>query len=60
VRGTRWLVADTCKGTLTRVTAGSVVVRDTVRNKRLVLDAGERYLARPRQRGPRSKPIWSP
>jgi hypothetical protein len=47
VRGTRWLVADTCKGTLTRVTAGSVVVRDTVRHKRLVLDAGERYLAGP-------------
>jgi hypothetical protein len=49
VRGTRWLVADTCKGTLTRVTNGSVVVRDTVRDKRVVLDAGERYLARPRR-----------
>jgi hypothetical protein len=48
VRGTRWLVADTCKGTLTRVSRGSVVVRDTVRNKRFVLAAGERYLARPR------------
>jgi hypothetical protein len=47
VRGTRWLVADSCKGTLTRVTNGSVVVRDTVRDKRIVLDAGERYLARP-------------
>jgi hypothetical protein len=49
VRGTRWLVADSCKGTLTRVTSGSVVVRDTVRDKRVVLDAGERYLARPRR-----------
>jgi hypothetical protein len=49
VRGTRWLVADSCKGTLTRVTNGSVVVRDTVRDKRIVLDAGERYLARPRR-----------
>jgi hypothetical protein len=48
VRGTRWLVADTCKGTLTRVSKGSVVVRDTVRNKRVVLTAGEHYLARPR------------
>jgi hypothetical protein len=49
VRGTRWLVADSCKGTFTRVMSGSVVVRDTVRNKRLVLGAGERYLARPRR-----------
>jgi hypothetical protein len=49
VRGTRWLVADTCKGTLTRVVNGSVVVRDTVRDKRIVLGAGERYLARPRR-----------
>jgi hypothetical protein len=50
VRGTRWVVADTCKGTFTRVSKGSVVVRDTVRRKRVVLDAGERYLARPPRR----------
>jgi hypothetical protein len=30
------------------VTKGSVVVRDTVRHRRLVLHAGERYLARKR------------
>ena len=48
VRGTRWLVADRCDGTLTLVTKGSVVVRDTVRHRRLVLHAGERYLARNR------------
>ena len=48
VRGTRWLVADSCKGTYTRVTTGVVVVRDTVRKKRVVLKAGEHYLARPR------------
>jgi hypothetical protein len=48
VRGTRWLVADRCDGTLTLVTTGSVVVRDTVRHRRLVLHAGERYLARKR------------
>ena len=48
VRGTRWLVADRCDGTLTLVTKGSVVVRDTVHNRRLVLHAGERYLARNR------------
>jgi hypothetical protein len=48
VRGTRWLVADRCVGTLTLVTKGSVVVRDTVRHRRLVLHAGQRYLARNR------------
>jgi hypothetical protein len=48
VRGTRWLVADSCKGTYTRVAQGVVVVRDTVRKKRVVLKAGEHYLARPR------------
>ena len=48
VRGTRWLVADRCDGTLTLVTKGSVVVRDTVRHRRLALHAGERYLARNR------------
>ena len=42
-------MADSCKGTLTRVMSGSVVVRDTVRKKSVVLDAGERYLARPRR-----------
>jgi hypothetical protein len=42
------MVADTCKGTLTRVSSGSVVVRDPVRHKRVVLAAGEHYLARPR------------
>jgi hypothetical protein len=49
VRGTRWEVIDTCKGTLTRVTSGSVVVTDRVRRKRVVVEAGERYLARPRR-----------
>jgi hypothetical protein len=47
VRGTRWVVGDSCAGTLTRVSSGSVVVRDRVRHKRIVLHAGERYLARP-------------
>lgn len=49
VRGTRWLVVDRCDGTFTRVTSGSVVVRDTVRNKRIVLKAGQHYLAAPRR-----------
>jgi hypothetical protein len=49
VRGTRWLVQDTCAGTLTRVAKGVVSVRDNVRRKTIVLRAGKRYLARPRR-----------
>jgi hypothetical protein len=48
VRGTRWVVVDRCGGTLTRVTEGSVVVRDKVRRKRVIVRVGERYLARRR------------
>ncbi len=50
VRGTRWLVQDTCAGTRTRVRQGSVRVRDNVR-KRTVTVRGPRgnYLARPRR-----------
>jgi hypothetical protein len=49
VRGTRWVVIDTCRGTLTRVTRGAVIVTDTVRGKRVRVSAGKRYLARPRR-----------
>lgn len=52
VRGTRWLVEDRCDGTLTRVTSGEVVVRDTVRHRSLTLSAGQHYLARNRHRRP--------
>jgi hypothetical protein len=50
VRGTQWLVQDSCAGTLTRVVRGVVAVRDDVRHKTLVLRAGKKYLARPRHR----------
>ncbi|MDA0161236.1 hypothetical protein OM076_13235 [Solirubrobacter ginsenosidimutans] len=46
VRGTRWLVQDSCAGTLTQVKQGSVLV--TAGKKRIVLRAGKRYLARRR------------
>ena len=45
VRGTRWYVADRCDGTLTRVTQGSVAVRDLRRHRTIVVRAGHRYLA---------------
>jgi DNA-binding beta-propeller fold protein YncE len=48
VRGTRWLVADSCRGTLTVVRRGRVAVRDFTRDLTTVLEKGERYLARPR------------
>ena len=48
VRGTKWLVQDSCAGTLTRVTKGAVTVRDNVKHTTVVVRAGKRYLARPR------------
>jgi hypothetical protein len=48
VRGTVWLTADRCDGTLTRVTRGRVAVRDFRRRRTILLRAGKSYLARPR------------
>ena len=50
VRGTKWLVSDTCTSTTTRVTQGSVSVRDQVAKKTVVVRAGKRYVARARPR----------
>ena len=46
VRGTKWLVEDSCAGTLTRVTIGVVAVR--AGKKTVLVRAGKRYLAKPR------------
>jgi hypothetical protein len=48
VRGTRWYVADRCDGTVTRVTEGSVSVRDLNANRTVLVRAGQSYLARSR------------
>ena len=48
VRGTKWLVEDSCAGTRTTVAQGAVTVRDKVKRKTIVLRAHKRYLARPR------------
>jgi hypothetical protein len=45
VRGTAWSVADRCDGTLTRVTSGSVSVRDLRSQRTVVVHAGKSYLA---------------
>ena len=46
VVGTKWLVEDRCKSTLTRVVRGRVSVRDFVKKKTVVVRAGKRYTAR--------------
>ncbi|HEX5899502.1 MAG TPA: hypothetical protein VFY32_08890 [Solirubrobacteraceae bacterium] len=49
VRGTKWLVQDSCAGTLTRVVRGNVTVRDNVKHKTVTVHAGQSYLAKPRR-----------
>jgi hypothetical protein len=49
VRGTTWLVQDSCAGTLTKVTKGVVSVFDQVKKKTILLKAGKQYLAKPRR-----------
>lgn len=46
VRGTSWTIADRCDGTFTRDITHSVVVKDFVHHKTLILHAGQGYLAR--------------
>jgi hypothetical protein len=46
VRGTIWLTADRCDGTLTTVKRGTVSVRDLRRHKTVTVKAGQSYLAR--------------
>ncbi len=45
MRGTKWLTEDRCNGTLTRVTKGTVTVRDFKRKRNVIVRAGQRYLA---------------
>lgn len=50
VRGTSWYVEDLCEGTLTRVSSGTVSVRDLVRKRTIIVRAGHSYLARAKKR----------
>jgi len=45
VRGTTWQVTDRCDGTVTRVTEGAVLVRDTRTGRRTLVRAGQTHLA---------------
>lgn len=49
VRGTSWLMRDTCAGTLTKVFTGVVLVTDFTTHKVVAVKAGHSYLARPPQ-----------
>ena len=48
VRGTKWLVQDTCTTTTTTVKRGKVAVRDFVKKKTVIVKAGKKYVARRR------------
>jgi CSLREA domain-containing protein len=50
VRGTKWLVEDTCAGTTSRVARGTVAVRDFVKRKTILLKAPHTYVARPKRK----------
>ena len=55
VRGTIWLVQDQCDGTLTKVTRGTVQVRDFKRKKTITVKAGHSYLARAQRAASKAK-----
>jgi hypothetical protein len=55
VRGTIWLVQDRCEGTLTKVTRGTVQVRDFKRKKTVTVKAGHSYLARAQRASSKAK-----
>ena len=46
IRGTFWLVADYCDGTLIKVRSGRVVAHDLVHKKLVVLTSGHAYFAK--------------
>jgi hypothetical protein len=46
VRGTSWYTADTCDGTLTRVSSGEVLVRQRGTGKQKLLTRGQSFFAR--------------
>jgi hypothetical protein len=48
VRGTTWRVTDTCSGTTTSVTSGSVLVRELRTGDKYVVRRGHHHLARAR------------
>ena len=50
IRGTRWLVTDTCTTTVTNVAQGVVEVQDFAKKKRVLVKAKKSYTARPKKK----------
>jgi hypothetical protein len=50
VRGTRWLVQDSCGKTLTKVAKGVVEVQDFVKRKKILVRAPKSYTAKQKKR----------
>ena len=50
VRGTQWMVRDTCTTTTVQVARGTVTVRDLTKRRNIRLKAPKRYTARARRR----------
>jgi hypothetical protein len=50
VRGTQWMVKDTCTATTVQVARGTVIVRDLVKRRNVRLKAPKKYTARARRR----------
>ena len=46
MRGTKWLIEDSCTTTLTRVARGTVTVRDFAKKKNIIVKAGKKYVAK--------------
>ena len=49
VRGTEWVMKDSCNATTVRVTRGVVLVRDLVKKRNISVRAGKSYTARARR-----------
>lgn len=56
VRGTRWTTTDSCAGTAIAVQQGTVSVFDYGRRRTVLVPAGARYLATPRQSAGAQRP----
>ena len=50
IRGTKWLVQDTCTTTLTRVAQGVVSVNDFAKKKTVLVKKGKTYTARAKKK----------
>ena len=50
MRGTKWLVQDTCTTTLTRVAQGVVEVQDFAKKKNVLIKKGKSYTARAKKK----------